>query len=270
MFAECDLVLEAVFEELGVKREVLAELERVVPPTCVLATNTSSLSVTAMAEGLAHPERVVGLHFFNPVAVLPLVELVRTPATDDVTLATAWEAVAEAAQARSPRRRRARVRRQPGADADDDRAGRRAGAGQHRRGDRRGGAEARAAAGAVGAAPDGRPARGEPRAPDAARRVPRPLSALGDAGQLRGRARRDRRPGAGATPGRRDPRGVLEALADEIGRILDDGVVGAAADVDSCLLLGAGWPFWLGGITPHLDATGVSERVNGRPFHAQV
>ena len=63
---------------------------------------------------------------------------------------------------------------------------------------------------------------------------------------------------------------VLEALADEIGRILDDGVVGAAADVDSCLLLGAGWPFWLGGITPHLDATGVSERVNGRPFHAQV
>ncbi len=54
-------------------------------------TNTSSLSVAAMAEGLAHPERVVGLHFFNPVAVLPLVEVVRTPTTDDVSLATAWD-----------------------------------------------------------------------------------------------------------------------------------------------------------------------------------
>ncbi len=54
-------------------------------------TNTSALSVAAMAEGLEHPERVVGLHFFNPVAVLPLVEVVRTPATDDVTLATAWD-----------------------------------------------------------------------------------------------------------------------------------------------------------------------------------
>jgi 3-hydroxyacyl-CoA dehydrogenase len=59
---------------------------------------------------------------------------------------------------------------------------------------------------------------------------------------------------------------VLEALADEIRRLLDDGVVAAAADVDTCLLLGAGWPFWLGGITPHLDATGVSERVAGTRF----
>ena len=59
---------------------------------------------------------------------------------------------------------------------------------------------------------------------------------------------------------------VLEALADEIGRLLDEGVVAEAADVDTCLLLGAGWPFWLGGITPHLDATGVSERVVGSRF----
>jgi hypothetical protein len=57
---------------------------------------------------------------------------------------------------------------------------------------------------------------------------------------------------------------VLEALADEIGRLLDEGVVGSAQDVDTCLLLGAGWPFFLGGITPHLDRTGVSERVLGR------
>ena len=90
-YAGCDLVLEAVFEELAVKREVFAALEQVVSPECLLVTNTSSLSVAAMAEGLAHPERVVGLHFFNPVAVLPLVEVVRTSATDDVTLATAWD-----------------------------------------------------------------------------------------------------------------------------------------------------------------------------------
>ena len=68
---------------------MFAEVEAVVADTCVLATNTSSLSVTAMAAGLAHPERVVGFHFFNPVAVLPLVEVVRGAATDDAALATA-------------------------------------------------------------------------------------------------------------------------------------------------------------------------------------
>ena len=90
-FADCDLVLEAVFEEMSVKQQVFAELEAVVSPEAILATNTSSLSVTEMASGLEHPERVVGLHFFNPVAVLPLVEIIRTPETDDASLATAWE-----------------------------------------------------------------------------------------------------------------------------------------------------------------------------------
>src|ERR1700733_5267786 len=88
-FADADFVIEAVFEELAVKRQVFAEVEAVVPETCVLATYASSLSVTAMASGLAHPERVVGFHFFNPVAVLPLVEVVRGTATDDAALATA-------------------------------------------------------------------------------------------------------------------------------------------------------------------------------------
>ena len=89
-FADADLVIEAVFEEMTVKQKVFAEVEAVVGPECVLATNTSSLSVSAMASGLAHPERVVGFHFFNPVAVLPLVEVVRGEATDDATLATAF------------------------------------------------------------------------------------------------------------------------------------------------------------------------------------
>ena len=70
-------MIEAVFEEMSVKQQVFAEVEAVVRPDCVLATNTSSLSVTEMASKLEHPERVVGFHFFNPVAVLPLLEIVR-------------------------------------------------------------------------------------------------------------------------------------------------------------------------------------------------
>ena len=90
-FAGCELVLEAAFEQLELKRTVFAELEAVVAPSCVLATNTSALSVTDMAAGLEHPERVVGMHFFNPVALLPLVEVVRGERTDDATVATAFE-----------------------------------------------------------------------------------------------------------------------------------------------------------------------------------
>jgi 3-hydroxybutyryl-CoA dehydrogenase len=90
--ADCDLVIEAVLEELDVKREVFAELDRVTRPDAVLATNTSALSVSEIAEATAHPERVVGMHFFNPAPVLPLVEIVRTPksADDAVDAAYAW------------------------------------------------------------------------------------------------------------------------------------------------------------------------------------
>src|SRR5262249_26742122 len=89
-FADADLVLEAVFEDLKVKKQVWAEVEQIVSAECVLATNTSSLSVTEMAADLGHPERVVGIHFFNPVAVMPLVEVVRAQKTDDASLATAF------------------------------------------------------------------------------------------------------------------------------------------------------------------------------------
>ena len=88
-FADCDFVIEAVFEELAVKKQVFADLEKHVGSSCVLATNTSSLSVTEMAADLDHPERVVGFHFFNPVAVMPLLEVVRGVATDDACVATA-------------------------------------------------------------------------------------------------------------------------------------------------------------------------------------
>ena len=89
-FSDADFVIEAVFEELGVKQQVFAELEQHVSPEAILATNTSSLSITAMASKLQHPERVVGFHFFNPVAVLPLLEIVRGEQTDDASLATAF------------------------------------------------------------------------------------------------------------------------------------------------------------------------------------
>ncbi|MFD0853652.1 3-hydroxyacyl-CoA dehydrogenase family protein, partial [Actinomadura adrarensis] len=89
-FADADFVIEAVFEEMSVKKTVFAEVEEYVSAECVLATNTSSLSVTEMAVGLKHPERVVGFHFFNPVAVLPLLEIVRGEKTDDAALATAF------------------------------------------------------------------------------------------------------------------------------------------------------------------------------------
>jgi len=90
--ADCDLVIEAVLEELDLKREVFAELDRVTRPDAVLATNTSALSVAEIAEATQHPERVVGMHFFNPAPVLPLVEIVRTSKSSDgaVDAAYAW------------------------------------------------------------------------------------------------------------------------------------------------------------------------------------
>ncbi|MFD1049899.1 3-hydroxyacyl-CoA dehydrogenase family protein, partial [Kibdelosporangium lantanae] len=89
-FGDADFVIEAVFEELTVKQKVFADIEEYVSDECVLATNTSSLSITDMASQLKHPERVVGFHFFNPVAVMPLLEIVRAGKTDDATLATAF------------------------------------------------------------------------------------------------------------------------------------------------------------------------------------
>lgn len=90
-FADCDVVIEAVFEELNVKRAVFAELEPLLRPDALLLTNTSSLSIEAMGDALVTPGRLIGFHFFNPVAVLPLVEIITTPETDETTLATAFE-----------------------------------------------------------------------------------------------------------------------------------------------------------------------------------
>jgi 3-hydroxyacyl-CoA dehydrogenase/enoyl-CoA hydratase/carnithine racemase len=90
-FADCDVVIEAVFEELEVKRAVFAELEPLLRPEALLLTNTSSLSIEAMGTALARPGRLIGFHFFNPVAVLPLLEIITASQTDETTLATAFE-----------------------------------------------------------------------------------------------------------------------------------------------------------------------------------
>src|SRR5690606_14031968 len=94
-FADCNWVIEAVFEELGVKQDVFADVEQYISPEAILATNTSSLSVEQIGAKLKHPERVVGFHFFNPVAVMPLIEVVRTPTTNDESLATAMAIAAK-------------------------------------------------------------------------------------------------------------------------------------------------------------------------------
>jgi len=89
--ADCDVVIEAVLEELDLKRQVFTELDRVTRPDAVLATNTSALSVSEIAEATERPERVVGMHFFNPAPVLPLVEIVRTPKSSDAAVDTAYD-----------------------------------------------------------------------------------------------------------------------------------------------------------------------------------
>ena len=89
-YADCDFVIEAVFEEVGVKQQVFAEIEAVVADDAILATNTSSLSVAEIGSKLKHPGRLVGFHFFNPVAVMPLIEIVRIDATTDAALSTAF------------------------------------------------------------------------------------------------------------------------------------------------------------------------------------
>ena len=119
--------------------------------------------------------------------------------------------------------------------------------------------------GAVGAASARRPQGGEPCPPHPPRSVAGPVRPVGDA--------REPSPRAASIVVEHAPRSVeeiheavLEALADESRHILEDGVVAEAADIDTCLLLGAGFPFWLGGITKHLDQTGVSKRVVGCPL----
>jgi 3-hydroxyacyl-CoA dehydrogenase/enoyl-CoA hydratase/carnithine racemase len=282
-FADADFVIEAVFEELKVKRQVFAECEAVVSPECVLATNTSSLSVTEMAAHLQHPERVVGFHFFNPVALLPLLEIARAERTDDATLATAFAVgrqlkkscvLVQDAPAFVVNRLLTRFLGEVTAAIDE-------------------GTDFTVADNAL--APLGLPMSPlvllQLVGPAVAHHVSETLhEAFPDrfhVSENLARVVAAKKPGIYAWEGGQhvDPevaqlfqRGdtpsteeqvrerALSALAQEARLLLDEGVVADPRDLDLCMLLGAGWPFHLGGITPYLDRTGVSERVTGARF----
>jgi 3-hydroxyacyl-CoA dehydrogenase/enoyl-CoA hydratase/carnithine racemase len=258
-FADCDFVLEAVVEELAVKREVFAQLREIVRPECVLATNTSALSVEAMGAD-------VGMHFFNPVALLPLVELVRTPRTTDEQLATA------AAVAKRLGKRAVLVADRPAFVVNR--------------------ILTRLETVVLDALEHGNTIEevdeailrlGLPVAPSVLLQMVGPRVANHVLATLH-QAYPERFPLsatlASLAEGRdevvvveHDPRPpeqilerALEAVADEVRHLLDEGVVADAKDVDTALILGGGWPFWLGGITKHLDQTGIAQRVCGRPF----
>ncbi|WP_411277029.1 3-hydroxyacyl-CoA dehydrogenase NAD-binding domain-containing protein [Gaiella sp.] len=262
-FAGCGLVIEAVFEEIAVKQEVFATLEAVVSEECLLVTNTSSLSVSEMAALLRHPERVVGMHFFNPVSVLPLVEVVRATSTDDTTLATAWDVTkklgkrgvlvkdAPAFVVNRLLTRQSSVLMQAlekgNTFEETDEAALRIGIPM----------PPSALLAMVGprvanhvlhtlhhAFPDRFPlsptlenfANGEME-----------IVVTGDARQTVDELHA----------------ALLEALADEARHMLDEGVVSSAAEIDACLILGAGFPFFRGGLTRYLDESGASVRASG-------
>jgi 3-hydroxyacyl-CoA dehydrogenase/enoyl-CoA hydratase/carnithine racemase len=285
-FGDADFVIEAVFEEMGVKQKVFAEVEAVVPEHAILATNTSSLSVSEMASKLKHPERVVGFHFFNPVAVLPLLEIVRGEKTDDASLATAF------AVAKTLKKTAVLVKDAPAFVVNR--------------------VLTRFLGEVLASIDEGTPVEvadralaplGLPMSPIVLLELVGPAVAPHVAGTLN--AAFPDRFGVSENLGRIVEAGkrtlyvhdsgkpeldpevaalfqvgdtvlseeqvrnrALDAIAQEVQLMLDEGVVAEAQDVDLCLITGAGWPFHLGGITPYLDREGVSERVNGKRFLA--
>lgn len=285
LFADADFVIEAVFEELNVKKQVFAEVEAVVSPDCILATNTSSLSVTAMAADLQHPERLVGFHFFNPVAVMPLLEVVRAPRTDDAVLATAFEV------AKGLKKTAVLIKDAPAFVVNR--------------------VLLRLMGEVIAAFDEGTPAEvadnslrpmGLPMTPftlaamvglPVAQHVQESLhEAFGERFQVSQNLQKLIGNGVkslwapaadggqeipqstmallsfGSSPstGEKVLRRTQDALAEEIGLMLGEGVVAGPEDIDLCMILGAGWPMFLGGITPYLDRVGASERVNGKRF----
>ncbi|WP_026939854.1 3-hydroxyacyl-CoA dehydrogenase NAD-binding domain-containing protein [Humibacter albus] len=285
-FADCDWVIEAVFEELGVKQDVFAEIEKVVSPEAVLATNTSSLSVDKIGAKLQHPERLVGFHFFTPVAVMPLIEVVKAPKTDDATLSTAMVTASK-------------LKKNAVITADTP------GFVVNR-------VLAKLLGEAMYAVDQGTPFEtvdkaiaplGLPMAPSVLLDLvglkvgahvldthheafpdrfyrSENLHKLADYGKLLEKDSKGNVKGfdkgalkaitVGSSPLTAEQilTRVQDGLADEVHRMLtDDQVVAAPEDIDLCMILGAGFPFQMGGVTPYLDRVGASERVFGDTFH---
>ena len=285
LFADADWVIEAVFEELTVKQNVFEEIEQYVSDDAVLATNTSSLSVEKIGARLKHPERLVGFHFFTPVAVMPLIEVVNTPNTDEATLSTAMVTAA------ALKKNAVITADTPGFVVNR--------------------VLAKVLGLAMNAVDDGTPFEvvdeafaplGLPMPPSALldlvgltvgahvldthheafpERFYRSenLHTLAEHGTLlekdaKGRVKGFDKTAVKLISGGKNPwttEQILErledGLADEIHRMLEDDVVHAAEDIDLCMILGAGFPFQMGGITPYLDRVGASERAFGDTFH---
>jgi 3-hydroxyacyl-CoA dehydrogenase/enoyl-CoA hydratase/carnithine racemase len=281
VFADADFVIEAVFENLDLKKQIWAEFEKIVKPEAILATNTSSLSITEMAAGLEHPERLVGFHFFNPVAVLPLLEIIRGEKTDDATLATAFEVgktlkkssvLVKDAPAFVVNRLLTRVTSEIFQAVD-----------------------AGTPLDVVNVAMD---PLGLPMRPIALLQLVGPAVAY-HVGETLHAAFPDRYVDSpnlkrivdsklpvmvdkeinpevvallqvGDAPLTADEvrQKALDGLAEEIRIMLDEGVVAEAQDIDLCMILGAGYPFHLGGVTPYLDRSGTAEKVTGKRFLA--
>jgi 3-hydroxyacyl-CoA dehydrogenase/enoyl-CoA hydratase/carnithine racemase len=284
-FADADFVIEAVFEEMSVKKTVWAEVEAIVSAECVLATNTSSLSITEMAADLRNPERVVGFHFFNPVAVMPLLEIIKGESTDEATLATAF------ATGKALRKTTILVKDSPSFIVN-------------RLLGRFMGEVARVV-------DEGTPIEVADRAFAGLAPMP-PFVLLGLVGpaialhnnETLAKAFPDRfyvsdnlrrvveakKPAIYVWPEGKpvvDPEvealfekpadpvvltteqvreRVLGVLADEARRMLDEGVAQAPMDLDLAMITGAGFQFWNGGLTPLLDREGLSEKVTGKRF----
>ena len=286
-FAGCDFIIEAIFEELSLKQELFKKLESIVSPECVLATNTSSLSVERMSEGLKNPERVIGFHFFNPVAVMPLLEVARTSKTDDATTATAVSVGKEL------KKTMIICKDAPGfvvnrlltrfmgevTDAVDE------------------GTSPEVADNAMRSI-------GFPMSPFELLDLVGPGVALHVSQTLHenlgpryrisptmqamvaGKVRNFYIKGADgkfsanpealalikegntASTAEQVRDRALKALAIEARMMLDEGVVSTAAEIDLCMLMGSGWPMHLGGILPYLDREGISDAVCGQRFHA--
>lgn len=282
-FQGADFVIEAVFEEMSVKKQVFAAAELVVSPECVLATNTSSLSITEMAADLEHPERVVGFHFFNPVAVMPLLEIVKGEQTDDATLATAFGTgrglgkttiLVKDSPSFIVNRLLGRMTSEVARIADE---------------------------GTPIPVVDSAFAGVAPMPPFVLLSLVGPAIALHNTETLYGafpdrfyvsdnlrRVVEARKPSYYGADGNIDPsvadllvqpsspvvktaeevrEQTLSALADEAQRMLDEGVVAAPEDLDLAMITGAGFSFWNGGLTMLLDIAGISEKVNGKRFH---
>jgi 3-hydroxyacyl-CoA dehydrogenase/enoyl-CoA hydratase/carnithine racemase len=291
-FADCDWVIEAVFEELGVKQAVFANVEPHLAEDAILATNTSSLSVEQIGANLAHPERLVGFHFFNPVAVMPLVEVVRAPGSGDAAVATAM------AVAKGLRKTAVIAKDETGFVVNR--------------------VLAKVLGEAMHAVDTGTPFEIVNTALDPFGLPMSPFELLdlvgltvgahvldthhaawpdrffesanlhalaeqgilldkNDKGDVKGFDKRALALVAATVP--KGAKGltaeefrlrVEDGLADEIHRMLEEGVVAGAEDIDLCLIMGAGYPFIDGGLTPYLDRVGASERAFGGTFHTPV